>query len=269
VPHPPRLVSSYAAYLFDVDGTLVYHDRAVPGVAAALQTLKAHGKHIVAVTNNSSLGQAALGERFRRFGLPLEDHEVFSALVATAQHVANEQPGARVLVFGNQGVRAEVERLGLVLTESTDADYVVVGNHHTISYDKLTTALRALLQGARFVAINVDRTYVGRDGGLVPGAGVFVAALERGDGRPPDVVVGKPSGTLLLEAARSIGQAPADCLYVGDNPESDITGAHDAGMDALLVLTGVTATADGCIDPPEHVLPSAADLAPLFEAHAA
>ena len=134
------------AYLFDVDGTLVYHDRAVPGVADALHALKASGKPIVAVTNNSSLGQHALGERFRRFGLPLEDHEVFSALVATAQYVANEQPGARVLVFGNQGLRDEAERAGLVLTDSTDADYVIVGNHHTISYDNLTTALRALLQ---------------------------------------------------------------------------------------------------------------------------
>ena len=35
--HPPRRLASYAAYLFDVDGTLVYHDHAVPGVANALE----------------------------------------------------------------------------------------------------------------------------------------------------------------------------------------------------------------------------------------
>jgi NagD protein len=265
VSRPPRSLSSYSAYLFDVDGTLVYHDRGVPGVADALHVLKASGKPIVAVTNNSSLGQHALGERFRRFGLPLEDHEVFSALVASAQYVANEQPGARVLVFGNQGLRDEAERAGLVVTESSDAEYVIVGNHHTISYDNLTMALRALLLGARFVAINVDRTYVGRDGGLVPGAGVFVAALERGAGRSPDVVVGKPSITLLLAAAASVGQAPAECLYAGDNLEADVAGAHAAGMDALLVLTGVASHVGDCADPPEHILPSVADLGGLFQ----
>jgi HAD superfamily hydrolase (TIGR01450 family) len=264
VVRPPRLLSSYPAYLFDVDGTLLYHDHAVPGAAEALLALKAHGKHVVAVTNNSSLGQHALGERFRRFGLPLDDHEVLSALVATAQLVAQEKPGARVTVFGSPGCRAEVERAGLVVTDGEDAEYVVVGNHTGITYKALTTALRALLNGARFIAINVDRTYVGADGGLVPGAGVFVAALERGAGRPPDVVVGKPSITLLLEAAHSIGQSPADCLYAGDNLEADVAGAHAADMDALLVLTGVSSGAEESPDAPEHVLPSVADLKAIF-----
>ncbi len=258
---PRRHIDSYAAYLFDVDGTLLYHDHAVPGAAEALQALKARGKHVLAVTNNSSLSRHQLAERFREFGLPLEDHEVFSALVATAQLVAHEQPGARVHVFGNPGVAAELERRGLSLTDDLDADYVVVGNHRGISYDKLTVAMRALLNGARFVAINVDRTYVGEDGGLVPGAGVFVAALERAVSRPPDVVVGKPSVTLLHEAAESIDQPPEACLYVGDNPEADIVGAHAAGMDAALVLTGVAATGDEAADAPEHVLPSVADFA--------
>jgi HAD superfamily hydrolase (TIGR01450 family) len=260
---PARPINSYTAYVFDVDGTLVYHDHAVPGAAAALQALKARGKNVLAVTNNSSLARHELAERFREFGLPLDDHEVFSALVATAQLVAHEQPGARVHVFGNPGVAAELVRRGLTLTDGVDADYVVVGNHRGISYERLTVAMRALLKGARFVAINVDRTYVGEDGGLVPGAGVFVAALERAVSRPPDVVVGKPSVTLLHEAAESIGQLPAACLYVGDNPEADIAGAHAAGMDAMLVLTGVASTADEAADPPEYILPSVADLVNL------
>lgn len=257
-----RRLSDYAAYLFDVDGTLVYHQHAVPGAGDALRELKAAGKHVLAVTNNSSLGQHALGERFRRFGLPLDDGEVFSALVATARLVAQERPDARVYVFGNPGLRTELERRGLTITDSVDADYVVVGNYRAITYDRLTTAMRALQAGARFVTINMDRTYIGEDGGLVPGCGVFVAALERGAGRPPDVVVGKPSVTLLLEAAQSVGVPPSACLYVGDNLEADVAGAHAAGMDALLVLTGVASEtdADESADPPEHVLPSVADL---------
>ena len=65
--------------------------------------------------------------------------------------------------------------------------------------------------------------------------------------------------TLLHEAAETIGQPPEACLYVGDNPEADIVGAHAAGMDAALVLTGVATTADESVDAPEHILPSVAD----------
>jgi HAD superfamily hydrolase (TIGR01450 family) len=261
---PVRSLNSYAAYLFDVDGTLVYPDRAVPGAADALATLKAHGKAVLAVTNNSSLQRHALGERFRRFGLPVTDSEVFSALVATARFVAHEQPGARVHVFGNPGLRAEIECAGLVATEDSDADYVVVGNNQHVTYERLTRAMRALLNGARFVAVNEDRAYVGRDGGLVPGAGVFVAALARAVGRRPDVIVGKPSVRILHEAAESVGQPPSECLYVGDNPEVDVPAAHAAGMDALLVLTGVAASAPARHNIPEHVLPSVANVAKWF-----
>jgi HAD superfamily hydrolase (TIGR01450 family) len=255
-----RPLDSYAAYVFDVDGTLAYHDQAIPGAADALHVLKSRGKHVLAVTNNSSLGQHALAERFRRFGLPLEDQEVFSALVAAARLVAHEQPGARVHVFGNPGLRAEIERRGLVVTDTADADYVVVGNHHGITYARLTMAMRALFRGARFVTVNMDRTYVGADGDLVPGCGAFAEALAHAAGRGPDVVVGKPSITLLCEAADSVGEPASACLYVGDNPEADIGGAHAAGMDALLVLTGIARSADQCPEAPEHVLPSVADL---------
>ncbi|GAC1319696.1 MAG: HAD-IIA family hydrolase [Chloroflexota bacterium] len=261
--HPLDL-RSYGGYLFDVDGTLMYHDRAVPGVGDALRSLKAAGKGVLAVTNNSSLDRHALAERFRRFGLPLDDSEVFSALVASAQFIAHERPGARVHVFGNPGLRTEVARHGLEVTDTEDAEYVLVGNFRGVNYDNLTVAMRALMSGARFVAVNVDRAYIGPDGRPVPGAGVMASALERGSGRPPDVVVGKPSATLLLEAAAALGRVPTECLYVGDNPEADVNGAHAAGMSALLVLTGVATRADAGPQRPEHVLPSVADLAPIF-----
>jgi HAD superfamily hydrolase (TIGR01450 family) len=261
---PRYPLGQYPAYLFDVDGTLLYPGRAVPGAAETLAALKGRGRHVIAVTNNSSVARHELAGRFRGFGLPFEDHEVFSALAATAQLVAHEQPGARVHVFGNPGLRSEVERAGLQVVDDGEADYVLVGNNVGATFAWMTTAMRLLLQGARFVAVNADRMYVGPDGGLIPGAGVWVAGLERAVGRGPDVVVGKPSVTILLEAAESIGRPPHECLYVGDNPEADIGGAHAAGMDALLVLTGVASTVEECPEPPQYVLPTIAELLPLI-----
>jgi aspartate aminotransferase-like enzyme len=61
-----RALAAYPAYLFDVDGTLAYPERAVPGAPEALAALKAHGRSVLAVTNNSSLGRHEIAERFRR-----------------------------------------------------------------------------------------------------------------------------------------------------------------------------------------------------------
>jgi len=256
-----RALADYNAYLFDVDGTLLTPGAAIPGAAGAIAALKERGKAVRAVTNNSGLARQAVAERFRRYGLPLDDGEVFSALTATAQLIAHERPGARVHVYGSAGMRFELEQVGLVPTDDVEADYVVAGYHPEVSHERITRAMRALLNGARFVAVNLDRRYLGRDG-PIPGAGAFVAALERASGRGPDVVVGKPSTTIVHEAVASVGFPPSACLFVGDNLEADIGAAHAVGMDALLVLTGVTNEAElrSAGMTAEHILPSVAEL---------
>jgi HAD superfamily hydrolase (TIGR01450 family) len=260
-------LTRYRAYLFDVDGTLIRPDRAIPGAAEAIETLKAHGKQVRAVTNNSSLTRHAVAERFRRFGLPLDDDEVFSALTATARFIAHESPGARVFAFGAPGMRDELAEAGLLVRDDVDVDYVVTGRFPRIDDRAITTAMRALLGGARLVAVNVDRYYLGTDG-LIPGAGAATAILEYAAGRAADVIIGKPSITIVEEAVASVGFAPSECLFVGDNLEADVVAAHTAGLPALLVLTGVTTReeleASGVRV--EHVLASVADLPAAFGA---
>ena len=257
-----RGLAEYDAYLFDVDGTLLKPGTAIPGAAEAIAALKGRGKAVRAVTNNSRLPRHAVAERFRRYGLPLEDDEVFSALAATARFVAHERPGARVHVFGTDGMRSELEGAGLVPTDGADAEYVVAGYNPGMTFESLTLAMRAVLGGARFIAVNVDRRYLGKDG-PIPGAGAYVATLEHAAGRAPDVIVGKPSPTIVQEAVEHVGRPAEACLFVGDNLEADVGVAHAVGMDALLVLTGVADERDLASSgiAVEHVLPSVAELA--------
>ncbi|MGE3270240.1 MAG: HAD-IIA family hydrolase [Chloroflexota bacterium] len=238
-----RSLTEYAAYLFDIDGTLLRPGSTIPGAVEALQALKANGKLIRAVTNNSRMAHHLVAERFRQFGLPLDDDEVFSALRATARFIAHERPGATVYPFGADGLIYELEESGLVVTDQDNADYVVAGYFPEINLESMKQAMRALLNGARFVAVNTDRRYVGDDG-PIPGAGAFVAAIERAAGRTPDVVVGKPSITIVEEAVASVGLAAGECLFVGDNIETDVLAAHAVGLPSLLVWTGVSTPAD-------------------------
>jgi HAD superfamily hydrolase (TIGR01450 family) len=238
-----RTLADYSAYLFDIDGTLLRPGSTIPGAIEALLALKANGKAIRAVTNNSRMAHHTVAERFRRYGLPLEDDEVFSALRATARFIAHERPGATVFPFGADGLIYELQAAGLTITDQDNAEYVVAGYYPEINLQAMKQAMRALLGGARFVAVNTDRRYIGPDG-PIPGAGAFVAAIERAAGREPDVIIGKPSITIVEEAVASVGLPAADCLFVGDNIETDVLAAHAVGLPALLVWSGVSTPAD-------------------------
>jgi putative hydrolase of the HAD superfamily len=48
----------------------------------------------------------------------------------------------------------------------------------------------------------------------------------------------KPHPASLLEAARRLGIAPEECIYVGDRPDKDVAAANAAGMRAVRVRSG-------------------------------
>jgi hypothetical protein len=82
------------------------------------------------------------------------------------------------------------------------------------------------------------------------------------------VVAGKPARPLLDETVRRVGGARP--LMIGDRLDTDIEGARNAGVDSLLVLTGVTGLAELVAARPE-LRPSylAGDLAGLATTHRA
>ncbi|WP_440901563.1 HAD hydrolase-like protein, partial [Actinosynnema sp.] len=88
--------------------------------------------------------------------------------------------------------------------------------------------------------------------GLLPGSGSLVRALLAATEAEP-LVAGKPAVPLLEQAAKSAGaQRP---LVVGDRLDTDIAGACNAGMDSLLVLTGVS-TREEAMALPEELRPT-------------
>jgi HAD superfamily hydrolase (TIGR01450 family) len=232
-------LGGFAAYFFDLDGTLVYPDRAIPGAAEAIAALRSAGKRLAVITNNSFLSREALGARLAEFGFDFRAEELVSATVAAARYIAREQPGARVHVLGSPGLRVELRAAGLRPTTSRSADFVLVGNDPAVTYARLTRAMRALLAGSRFVAVNRDSRIYAPEGSLI-GCGALVAALCSATEREPELVAGKPGPSMLLEAARASGQPPERCVYVGDMITTDVQAARAAGMASALVLTGVT-----------------------------
>jgi ribonucleotide monophosphatase NagD (HAD superfamily) len=88
--------------------------------------------------------------------------------------------------------------------------------------------------------------------GLGPGNGSLVAALESVTGACPKVA-GKPQSTLFLQTAARVGSQRA--LVIGDRLDTDIDGAIAAGMDSLLVLTGVHQMRD-VMERPDHLRPT-------------
>jgi len=198
-------------------------------------------------------------------GIPATADEVLTSPQAAAALLAGKlKPGAPVLIVGTEALAAEVAGVGLTPVSSADDKPVAVvqGYGPNVGWPELAEACVAVRGGALWVATNGDRTLPSARGPL-PGNGSLVAALATALDRQPDHIVGKPAPALFERAARRAGARRP--LVVGDRLDTDIEGAVRAGMDSLLVLTGVTRPADLLVAPP-HRRPThvGEDLAALF-----
>ncbi|WP_460124504.1 HAD-IIA family hydrolase [Stetteria hydrogenophila] len=230
--------------LVDLDGVVWLGSRVIEENVEGLLRLHEAGVRLVYVTNNSTRPRAYYAWRLRRLGLPAGESSVVTSAVAAAAWVAARMPGALVYPLGEEGLVHELSAAGLVpvtldAARRGEAQAVVVGLDRGVTYAKLDAAFRAVRAGAAFVAANEDPAMPVEDG-LAPGAGALVAALERALGRRPDFVAGKPNPWMVEVARRQAGiPEGARMLVIGDRLNTDAEMARRAGLDSLIVATGV------------------------------
>ncbi|GIH19251.1 HAD-IIA family hydrolase [Rugosimonospora africana] len=260
-----RVVDGYDLIIFDLDGVVYLGTEPVPGAADAINRLHEEHRALAYATNNAGRLPQDVAALLVSLGIPASADEVITSPQAAARLLAERLPaGSRVLIVGADALRAEIAGAGLEPVDTAeDAPAAVVqGYGPDVGWRMLAEASVAIRAGALWVATNADRTLPSPRGPL-PGNGSLVAALVTALDRAPDAIVGKPEPALFNQAAKRIGaQRP---VVVGDRLDTDIEGAVRAGMDSVLVLTGVS-TAQDLLAAPAHQRPTfvAFDLTGLF-----
>ena len=227
---PPRY------FILDLDGTLVRGMDAVRGAAELLDVL---GDRYMIVSNNSTHCGVDLSADLRRGGLDVPEGRLVLAGPTAVDAVARTRPGARTLLLGTRTLKRLARRAGLRLVDGDgaedDCDVVLVSRDVDFTYGKLARAANALRRGADLVVTNPDLWHPGRDGAVVPETGSLVRALTACAAPKTVQRIGKPEPWLFREALRRLNAAPADCVVVGDNPDTDGAGARRLGIPCLLL----------------------------------
>jgi phosphoglycolate/pyridoxal phosphate phosphatase family enzyme len=245
--------------IFDLDGVIYRGHEPIPGARELVAFLHAAGVAVRFATNNSMVARAGYVQRMGGMGIPTSAEEIVTSTSATVEHLRRNAPEIRsVLAVGAEGMEAELRDAGLDVTMSAAGvaehaggplerryDAVIVGLDPHVDYRRLAVAMRAVGDGARLIATNADARYP-TPVGFLPGAGSIVAALATATGVVPEVI-GKPEPAMFRAILEATGIPGTEAVVVGDNPDSDVAGAHRAGCAAILVLTGVAdaATAAG------------------------
>jgi NagD protein len=248
-------------YLIDMDGVLIAGAWLIPGADRFIERLKARGSKYIVLTNNPMYTPGDLSRRLGSLGLDVPQEIIFTSAIATARFLRSQRPNGKAFVIGESGLTEAVHNVGYVITD-IDPDYVVLGETLSYHIELITTAIRLILQGARFVATNPDPSGP-TETGIVPACGAMAALIERATGLSP-FFVGKPNPLMIRSALNHLGLHSETTVMVGDRMDTDIVAGVEAGLETILVLSGVTRREDVARFPyqPTHVLESVDDIVP-------
>jgi NagD protein len=247
------------SWLMDMDGVLVREEQAIPGADRFLARLRELGTPFLVLTNNSTYTRRDLAARLAASGLQVPEGAIWTSALATARFLQDQRPGGSAFVIGEAGLTTALHDAGYTLTDRAP-DYVVLGETRTYSFERITRAIRLIADGARFIATNPDATGPSVDGPL-PATGSVAALISRATGVEP-YFVGKPNPLMMRSALNAIDAHSETAAMIGDRMDTDIVSGLEAGMETVLVLTGVTTRADAERHPyrASRIVDSVADL---------
>lgn len=221
-------------FVFDLDGTLYYGGKQIPGAELLIARLRERGISMRFVTNTDSMSIHQVEERIRRHGLEALPGETFTPWVAVRNFLA-QQPGRSCFCLATEPVLAEMHDLPW---NETEPDYLVVGSfNERVSFPLLNQAFRCLRRGARLLTTSTAGWYLGSDGQAYVDTGAFAALLEYAANTKAECL-GKPCPEFFSLAMASANATPHRTTVVGDDLDADIAGARSIGAHAILVKTG-------------------------------
>lgn len=221
------------SWVLDLDGVVWRGNEAISGSSEAIARLTKLGESVYFVTNNSILTPSQYVDKMKSFGIGVRNDQIFTSAQAAALLL---DPLAKVFVIGGGvGVRQAVEERGITLVDdASKADAVILGWDPAISFEKITSAMRAVRAGAQFIATNADPTYPNPDG-LLPGTGSLAAVVAVASGVEP-VFAGKPNPAIVSLISPYL---TGEDIMVGDRLSTDGEFARVLGAHFGLVLSGV------------------------------
>ncbi|QXT63073.1 HAD-IIA family hydrolase [Tessaracoccus palaemonis] len=231
-----RTRADIKCWLTDMDGVLVHDNKALPGAPELIAQWKRNKTPFLVLTNNPTYTPRDLSVRLRDSGLDVPEESIWTSALATAKFLAQQMPGGSCYVVGEAGLITALHEHGMIMTDR-DPEFVVLGETRTYSFESITTAIRLINKGARFIITNPDATGPAADG-IIPATGAVASLITTATNRQP-YVIGKPNPMMFRSALNRIGAHSEETGMIGDRMDTDIVAGIEAGLHTVLVMSGI------------------------------
>ncbi len=220
-------------FLFDIDGVLIQNGKFVPDIAHYLSMLINSEKSVKLVTNCSlhkihNFSEKLLVNSYISIVDPID------VLLYMGTHNKDFFTQSFAII-GTKEIIYRVQNIGIKIRDITSEekiDNILVFEKIHYDQDVITKAARMVINGSKLFHSGIERT-TSSGGEIYPGVGAIISQI-RYMTRKRFINLGKPS-KFIIDIALEGNVDKNEVLFIGDNYETDIVGANNAGIDSILL----------------------------------
>jgi len=224
----------YENFVFDLDGTVWYWSKLVPGVKETIEHLKRIGKKIFYLTNNSVYGPDGFAKKLQELGLETDVYNVTCASEFFLFYLKREG-FTKVFVLGEKGLKNFLERNGVKITKD-NPKCVLIAQEKIENKENEKIAVDLISKGIPAIGAACGKFWVMGDK-VKTGVGAVIERLEKITGKKIKII-GKPSQISIDYVKQKYNFNSKETIFFGDELNSDIVFANKSGWDSAFVLTG-------------------------------
>ncbi|MFW9819789.1 MAG: HAD-IIA family hydrolase [Candidatus Thorarchaeota archaeon] len=231
-----RKLTNIKGILTDIDGTLYFKGKPIPNSIETIRKLRKARIKILFLTNTDSKSPSTVYNILKEHGFNLEKDEVFTPIIAVKEFLL-KHPHKKSYFVTTKEVAEELQEFNQI-KNSEIPDFVIIGDFHD-DWDikRLNIAFKYVLKGAKLLGTQGNIYYLDQNGEPVIDTGSFIYMIANAANVTP-IIFGKPSKEYFLQALEKLELDPNEVFVIGDDLESDIQGAINAGIKGILVKTG-------------------------------
>lgn len=251
-------------FLIDMDGVIYRGGKVIPGGKDFIDYLEKNSIPFLFLTNNSRPTKLDVVRRLKKLGIHIDQSNVYTSAIATAQFISRQHPSATAFVIGEGGLLNALHDCQIAIEESKP-DYVIIGEGRTWTAENIEKAIDFVIAGAKLIGTNLDPAPKIK-GWMKPGTGAIIKMIEEATGKNA-FSVGKPSPIMLRNARKHLALHSDETIIIGDTMSTDILGGVLMGYTSILTLSGTTKqeSLKNYTYQPNFVINSIKDIFPVLE----
>lgn len=221
-------------FLLDMDGTIYLDNDLFEGVPEFLEYIKGIGGRYLFLTNNSSKSVEKYVEKLKSLGINTTYDDFLTSVNATERQIKDKYK--KIYVLGTKALKEQLANYPITDRLEDDIDCLLMGFDTELTFQKLEDACILLGRDIDYIATNPD--YVCPTSyGSVPDCGSVSDMLYNATKRRPRFI-GKPQPDMVYLALEKTGFSADEAVLIGDRLYTDIACGLNAGISAMLVLSG-------------------------------